>query len=67
MPADLSDAIVWTIRILIFTGLAWGVWIVFSHTFLPARSEKRLEFEHYATFALLVLIFSTVGGVIHAG
>ena len=67
MFAHLADAIVWTIRILIFTGLAWGVWIAFSHTFLPGRSEKRLEFEHYATFALLVLIFSTVGGVIHAG
>src|SRR5688572_29913016 len=47
MFADLADAIVWTIRILIFTGLAWGVWIVFSHTFLPARSEKRLEFERH--------------------
>jgi hypothetical protein len=67
MFADLAEAVVWTIRILIFTGLTWGTWIVFSHTFLPARSEKRLEFEHFATFALLVLIFSTVGGVIHAG
>ena len=67
MFADFADAVVWTIRILMCGGLCWGAWIVFSHTFLPARSEKQLEVEHFATFALLVLIFSTLGGVIHAG
>jgi hypothetical protein len=34
---------------------------------LPARSQKLLQFEHFATFALLVLLFSTLGGVLHAG
>lgn len=67
MLTGFADALVWILRLLILAGLCWGAWICFSHTFLPARSPKTLQLEHFATFALLILIFSALGGVLHAG
>jgi hypothetical protein len=67
MFADTADALVWIIRLVLLAGLCWGAWLCIGHLFLPARREKALQFEHFATFALLVLLFSTLGGVLHAG
>ena len=67
MVNDLADAAAWTIRALVLAGLCWGAWLAFSLTFLPAAPQRRLHIEHFATFALLVLLFSALGGVIHAG
>jgi hypothetical protein len=67
MFTDIADTLVWIMRLVLFAGLCWGAWLCFSHTFLPARSEKTLQFEHFATFVLLVVLLTTIGGVIHAG
>ncbi len=67
MFADAPEVFLWVIRALILSGLAWGAWLCISHPFLPARSEKTLQYEHFATFALLVLLLTTIGGVLHAG
>ena len=67
MFADFADLIVWLIRVVLFAGICWGAWLCFGHIILPARSPKIMQFEHFATFALLVLLFSTLGGLIHAG
>jgi hypothetical protein len=67
MFADTADALVWIIRLVLLAGLGWGGWLCIGHLFLPARSEKNLHLEHFATFALLVLILTTLGGVLHAG
>jgi hypothetical protein len=37
-----------------------------GHLLLPERPQKMLEMEHFATFALLVLLFTTLGGFLHA-
>ena len=67
MFADVADLLVWLLRFVLAAGLSWGAWLCIGHLFLPARSEKSLQFEHFATFALLVLLFTTLGGVLHAG
>ena len=67
MFTELADLVVWIMRLAALTGLAWGAWLCFSHTFLPARRERLLQLEHFATFALIVLMFSTLGGLLHAG
>jgi hypothetical protein len=67
MFADVADLLVWIIRFVLLAGLCWGAWLCISHVFLPRRSEKTLEFEHFATFALLVLLLTMLGGVLHAG
>ena len=66
MFSDAADAMVWIMRLVLFAGLAWGAWLCLGQL-IPGRPEKTLEFEHFATFALLVLLFSTLGGVLHAG
>ena len=67
MFTDLADALVWLIRLMLLAGLCWGAWLCFAHAFLPARSEKTLQSEHFATFALLLLLFTALGSVLHAG
>jgi hypothetical protein len=67
MFADTMDALVWIIRLLLVAGVCWGAWLCIGQVFLPARSEKSLQLEHFATFALVVLILTTLGGVLHAG
>ena len=67
MFTELADLVVWIMRLAALAGLAWGAWLCFSHTFLPARRERLLQLEHFATFALIVLVFSTLGGLLHDG
>jgi hypothetical protein len=64
--AELSDAVVWIVRLVLVAGLGWGAWLCVGHLLLPARPQKMLEMEHFATFALLVLLFTTLGGFLHA-
>jgi hypothetical protein len=67
MVENVADALVWTLRVLIIAGLVWGAWLCIADV-LPARSERLLGVEHFATFALLVLLLiSTLGGLLHAG
>jgi hypothetical protein len=67
MFEDLAVALVWILRIVLFAGIVWGAWLCLSHTVLPPRSEKTLQIEHFATYALLVLLLTTLGGIFHAG
>ena len=63
---DLADALVWTMRLVLAVGLGWGAWLCVGHLLLPARSERMLDMEHFATFALIVLLLTTLGGFLHA-
>jgi hypothetical protein len=67
MVENVADALVWTLRVLIIAGLVWGAWLCIADI-LPERPERMLGLEHFATFALLVLLLiSTLGGLLHAG
>ena len=66
MPDELAEALIWMIRVVLLAGIAWGGWLCVSST-LPPRSEKSAPLEHVATFALLVLLFTTLGGLLRAG
>ena len=66
MPEEFAEALIFIIRVALFAGIAWGGWLCVSST-LPPRSDKTAPLEHFATFALLVLLFSTLGGLIHTG
>ena len=67
MIADFGEFLIWLMRVALFAGICWGAWLCFGHMILPERSPKFVHIEHFATFALLVLLFSTLGGLIHAG
>jgi hypothetical protein len=66
MSEELAEALIWMIRVALFAGIAWGGWLCVSST-LPPRSEKSAPLEHVATFALLVLLFTTLGGMLRGG
>jgi len=66
MFTELADILVWIIRMVFGAGLAWGAWLCVGHLILPERSQRTLQLEHFATFAVLVLLFSTLGGLMQA-
>jgi hypothetical protein len=65
--SNLSEAIVWMMRLVLAAGLDRGAWLCIGHIMLRARPDKTVELEHFATFALLVLLLTTLGGFLHAG
>ena len=65
MSAELAEAFVLLVRLVLVAGLGWGAWLSIGWA-LP-RSEERVPLEHFATFALLVLLFGTLGGLVHGG
>ena len=67
MLVESVEALVWFIRLALLAGLAWGAWLSIGQSLLPARPEKTLAFEHFATFALLVLLLSSLGVLLQAG
>jgi len=66
MLTDFADLVVWILRLGATAGIAWGAWLCLTHTFLPTRSLKTIQFEHFATFALLILMLTTLGTLSHS-
>jgi hypothetical protein len=62
MLVELADFLVWALRLALLAGLGWGAWLCLGQV-LP---EKTLPLEHFATYALLVLLLTTIGGFLHA-
>ena len=67
MLVESVEALVWIIRVVLLAGLAWGAWLSIGESLLPVRPQRTLAFEHFATFALLVLLLSTLGVLLQAG
>ena len=65
MLTDFADLVVWVLRLSVAGGIAWGAWLCLAHTFLPMRSLRTVQFEHFATFALLILLLTTLGSLSH--
>ena len=66
MFADLGEALVWTVRLVLLAGLCWGAWLCIGPEILPARADQGVRLERFATFALLVLLLTTLGGIVRA-
>ncbi|MGH8690110.1 MAG: hypothetical protein ACREUS_03685 [Burkholderiales bacterium] len=62
-----AEGLVWIVRAVLLAGLVWGGWLCISHALLPPRTQNSAGFEYFATFALLVLLLTTVGGFLHGG
>ena len=66
MSADLGEALVWMVRLALLAGLCWGAWLCIGPEILPARVDEGLRLERFATFALVVLLLTTLGGIVRA-
>ena len=66
MLADFGEALVWTVRLVLLAGLCWGAWLCIGPEILPARADQGVRLERFATIALLVLLLTTLGGIVRA-
>jgi len=66
MSVDFGEGLVWTVRLVLLAGLCWGAWLCLGPEVLPARLEEGLQLERFAAFALIVLLLTTLGGVLNA-
>jgi len=67
MAMEFGEALVWVVRLVLLAGLCWGAWLCISPELLPMRADEGLRLERFAAFALLVLLLTTLGGIVHAG
>ncbi|HVJ13037.1 MAG TPA: hypothetical protein VNC62_15810 [Burkholderiales bacterium] len=64
--SDFGEALVWTVRLVLLAGLCWGAWLCIGPEILPAGADQGVRLERFATFALLVLLLTTLGGIVRA-
>jgi hypothetical protein len=67
MLAELADILVWAVRGALVAGLFWGGWLSLGLAWRPQGEARHFAFERFATLALLVLLLTTIGGLLHAG
>jgi hypothetical protein len=63
---EFGEALVWTVRLVLLAGLCWGGWLCIGPEILPVRAGQGVRLERFATFALLVLLLTTIGGLVRA-
>lgn len=67
MLAELADVLVWIVRGILVAGLFWGAWLCLGIAPRPPGTERDFRFARFATLALLVLLLTTIGSILHAG
>jgi hypothetical protein len=65
MPADFAEILLLAVRGALFAGLCWGAWLCFAEQAAPEKSAKKPPLERFATFAVLVLLLTAFGGMVH--
>ena len=67
MLAELVDVLVLVVRGVLVAGLFWGAWLSLAPASRERSAAPGFAFQRFATFALLVLLLTTIGGLLHAG
>jgi len=65
MLSELADTLVWILRLALLAGLTWGAWLCVSHDLPPAQPVSP-QFEPLTTYAILILLLTTLGSILHA-
>ena len=65
MPADFAEILLLAVRGALFAGLCWGAWLCFAEPVTPKKSAKKPPLERFATLAVLVLLLTAFGGMVH--
>ena len=65
MLAEFVEVLVLMVRGALFAGLCWGAWLCLAEQLPAARSWKK-PLERFATFAVLVLLLTALGGLSQA-
>ena len=64
MSGDLAEALLLAVRGALFAGLCWGAWLCFAEQVAPEKSARKPPLERFATFAVVVLLLTVLGGLI---
>lgn len=74
MLAELVEVLVLVVRGALFAGLCWGAWLCLGEQADPARPAQNPPPNHqppnhqplkrFATFALLILLLTALGGLV---
>ena len=63
MFADLGEALIWTVRLVLLAGLCWGAWLCLAERVGAPQPGNNRPLERFATFAVLVLLLTALGGL----
>ena len=71
MVAELVEVLLLMVRGALFAGLCWGAWLCLGEQLTPARPAKnpppnRQPLKRFASFALLLLLLTALGGLSQA-
>ncbi len=65
MLAELVEVFLLVVRGALFAGLCWGAWLCLGERFPAARRAKVPPLKRFASFALLLLLLTALGGLAH--
>ncbi len=75
MVAELVEVLVLVVRRALFAGLCWGAWLCLGEQIGPAQPAKdplpnrqapnHQPLKRFATFAVLLLLLTALGGLAH--
>jgi len=75
MVAELVEVLLLVVRGALFAGLCWGAWLCLGERIGPAgpaknplpihRPPKHQPLKRFATFAVLLLLLTALGGLAH--
>lgn len=51
------------VRVALIAGLCWGAWLCLGEQIAQARPAETPPLERFATFAVLILLLTALGGL----
>lgn len=65
MFAEFVEVLILLVRCALFAGLCWGAWLCLGEQ-VAARRAKTPPLKRFASFALLILLLTALGGLAQA-
>jgi hypothetical protein len=65
MLAELVEVLLLVVRGALFAGLCWGAWLCLGEQVPAAQRAKFPPLKRFASFAVLILLLTALGGLAH--
>jgi hypothetical protein len=63
MASDFAEVLLLVVRGALFAGLCWGAWLCLAERVGAPQPGNNRPLERFATFAVLVLLLTALGGL----
>jgi hypothetical protein len=64
--SEFLEVLILVVRGALFAGLCWGAWLCLGEHIARARPENPRPLERFASFAILILLLTALGGLARA-